>query len=193
MHPITTKQLHSIAEGNETAFSELFNACHQQVAAYMFRITRNQSIAQDLVQDVFSKIWRNRAALAEVQQFEAYLFVICRNTAFNKLKQIARDHLHTKALALQQNESANGVEEIVHYREMAALLNKAIHQLPPQQKKVYQLSREQGLSQEQIAESMGISLETVKKHMVLALRSLRNFLHQHNAWMLALLITTSLH
>ncbi|MGN6418801.1 MAG: RNA polymerase sigma factor [Pseudobacter sp.] len=192
MRPISTKQLHSIAEGNETAFSELFHSCHHDVAAYMFRITRSHAIAQDLVQDVFSKIWRNRAALAEVQQFEAYIFVICRNTAFNKLKQLARDHMHTKAIAQQQNESSNGVEEIVHYREMAALLNKAIHQLPPQQKKVYQLSREQGLSQEQIAEAMGLSLETVKKHMVLALRSLRSFLHQHNAWMLALLISGSL-
>jgi len=188
MAPISPKLLLRISEGDESAFSELFYSCHQDVAGYMLRITGSHQQAQDLVQDIFEKIWRNRTSLSDIQQFEAYLFIMCRNLAFNKLKQIAREHAYAKSLNEEYHKANLDLEEVLSFRETANLLGKAIAQLPPQQKKAYQLSREQGLSQEEIARVMGVSLETAKKHIVLALRSIREFLKQHSEVLLAILL-----
>ena len=143
------------------------------------RIAESKPLAQEIVQDVFLKIWINRASLTEVESFKAYLFVVARNHAFNCLKQLARERNRKKEWikSVLQDASYNpgDTDEI----DAGALVDAAVDLLPPQQKKVYLLSRRDGLKQEEIAKELDISLETVKKHMVLALRSIKNYLQTH--------------
>lgn len=170
--------LEKVAAGDSAAFRQLFYAYHQRLGSYIFRITESRELTQEIVQDVFLKIWINRAHLEVVGSFESYLFVAARHHALNYLKKLARE----KHRQQEWLRSFSGEAEPMEGGEDAgpeALIEQAIALLPPQQKKVYQLSREQGLQQKDIARELNISLETVKKHMVLAIRSLKDFVRTH--------------
>jgi RNA polymerase sigma-70 factor (family 1) len=181
--------LDKVAAGDEHAFAELFENYHQLLGSFVMRLIKSESLTQEIVQDVFVKIWINRGVLAEITCFKAYLIVVARNHALNSLKQIARDRSRQTAwvnnvLRLAANDQ-NETDSTINTSE---LIDQAIALLPPQQKKVYLLSRREGLHQEEIAAALNISLETVKKHMVLALRFLKNHLRTHIGIFLFLLV-----
>lgn len=172
--------LHLVAEGDEKAFRSLFEKHHPKLGGYVFRLTNSYELTQEIVQDAFLKIWSNRHTLREISNFDAYLFTIARNHTFNVLKQIAREQVRKKAWEqTQETELSVLAEELGSYKETSAIIQKAIEQLPPRQKDVFTLSREEGLTHEQISERLGIALETVKKHMVLALKAIRAYVSTH--------------
>lgn len=171
--------LQSVAEGDENAFGELFKTYYNQLGDFILRITESEQLAQEIVQDVFLKIWINRSLLAEVNCFKAYLLVVARNHAFNSLKQIAREKSRQKEWVNNVLRLASNDVDEADIIDTGDLIDQAVALLPPQQKKVYTLSRREGMRQEEIAKELDISLETVKKHMVLALRFLKNHLRTH--------------
>jgi RNA polymerase sigma-70 factor (ECF subfamily) len=168
-----------VAEGDEYAFGQLFKAHYNQLGGFVMRITESEQLTQEIVQDVFLKIWINRGSLAGIDCFKAYLLVVARNHAFNCLKQIAREKSRNKEWVKTVLHLASNSAEDTAVMDKAALLDEAVELLPPQQKKVYLLSRRDGMKQVEIANDLNISLETVKKHTVLALRFLKNYLRTH--------------
>lgn len=180
--------LKQVALGDPDAFAELFRAYHQPLAEYVYRLTESLEMTEDIVQDVFIKLWMKRETLPELDSFIHYLFILCRNHTFNCLRQTANKRVRQLRWASQFQETVNeepgaGDED---YRE---LINVAIAQLPPQQQRVYFLSRHQHLKHKEIADRLGISIETAKKHMKLALRSITQYVRAHiNALMLFILI-----
>jgi RNA polymerase sigma-70 factor (ECF subfamily) len=163
--------LYSIAKGDEAAFGRLFHAYHQRLGAFIYRLTESFPATQEIVQDVFMRIWLKRETLPEVGSFEAYLFVAARNHALNYLRKVARE----RALEAARKEATAVAPADADPDERFELLEQAIAHLPPQQQNVYILHRRQGLSHAEIAERMHLSVETVKKHMSLALRSIRAY------------------
>ncbi len=163
-----------IAQGDQTAFASLFNTHHQKLGEYIFRLTESYELAQEIVQDIFLKIWKHRADLPEIEHFSAYLFVISRNHAFNCLKQAARER-QRKQEWLRYNTEALYTERETDslYQQYHSVLEEAIEKLPPRQKAVYLLSQREGLSYEEIASRLALSFETVKKHKSLALQFIR--------------------
>jgi RNA polymerase sigma-70 factor (family 1) len=185
-----------VAKGDEAAFTLLFNAYHQQLGAYIYRLTESFSLTEEIVQDVFLRIWLKRMAMQDVERFDAYLFTAARNHTFNCLKKIARERSSKLRWEMTLSEEPMyemeaGADPAIGYR---ALLDEAVEKLPLQQKKVYLLHRRQGLSHAEIARRLDLSVETVKKHMTLALRSIRNYLSPRNrhADLLLLLISLTL-
>lgn len=166
--------LHRIAAGDQGAFGELFQAYHQRLGAYIFRLTESLPAAQEIVQDVFLKIWLKRESLPEIQWFDAYLFTAARNHVFNYLRKVARERNQQQLLqaGLDSSDAHDGGDKEQYYE----LLDEAIEHLPRQQKQVYLLHRREGLSHAEIAARMKLSVETVKKHMSLALRAIRDYL-----------------
>ncbi|OJV14969.1 MAG: RNA polymerase subunit sigma-24 [Dyadobacter sp. 50-39] len=154
--------LRQVAGGDERAFTRIFDHYHQRLGHHIFRITRSEQVAEELVHDVFLKIWRNRELLVEIENFPVYLFVISKNAALNALKKLAAEKMKFTGL----DEAAEGEAEPDDYRY--ALIDEAIDQLPPQQRQVYLLSRHQRLSYHEIALQMGLSKETVKKYLQIA-------------------------
>lgn len=162
-----------VAKGEEAAFGILFHAYHQRLGAYIYRLTESFPATEEIVQDVFVKIWLKRATLSAVDHFDAYLFTAARNHAFNYLRKLARERAHQASLPVEEIPVETPVEEP---DERVVLLEQAISHLPRQQKNVYLLHRRQGLSHAEIAVHLHLSVETVKKHMSLALRSIRDYL-----------------
>lgn len=158
-----------IAEGDEAAFSELFYAYHQRLGAYVYRLTESRPATQEIVQDVFVKIWVRRSGLAGVANFDAYLFTAARNHVFNYIRNMARERSRQAELEVVTTVEMETPEEDYH-----SLLDEAVAHLPQQQQRVYRLHKQEGLSHAEIAERMQLSVETVKKHMSLALRAIRD-------------------
>lgn len=163
-----------VSLGDEAAFAQLFYAWHQRLGAFVYRLTESSTLTQEIVQDVFVRIWVKRALLAEVRDFKAYLFTMGRNQTFNSLRKIARQRNGQaqleESLSVTQTHPLEESDPVEVYVQ---LLDQAVQRLPTQQKKVYLLHRRGGLSHSQIAEQLHLSVETVKKHMHLALKALR--------------------
>jgi RNA polymerase sigma-70 factor (ECF subfamily) len=192
IHPehIVKALLLRVAAGDEKAFEELFYSFHNRLGSYVMGWTKSETITEEIVQDVFLKIWLNRETLAEVKNFENYLFILSRNHTFNSIRQAAKERLRQKEWLKLQNQ-----DEGVNFEDLSdtwkPVIDKAIELLPLQQKKVYLLKREEGLKYEEIALRMGISPETARKHLQLAMRSISNYVKAHHL-VLTLVLTTPL-
>lgn len=156
--------LRLIAEGNETAFRKLFVDHHQLIGTHIFRITKSKQLTEEIVQDIFLKIWMARETLAQIENFNAYLFIISRNHTLNVLRKIAKEQERHKTWEKQhQPESGNELENLP-----LSLVDEAIEKLPVRQRETYLLHRHHRLTYHEIADQLGISKETVKTHLKLA-------------------------
>lgn len=167
-----------VSQGDEQAFTRLFERYYNQVYTYIAPLADSETLTQEIVQDVFMKIWAHRAQLAEVSYFRAYLLTVARNHALNCLKRLAREKKKEKSWVDEVLKLAVNPAEESDNIDYHNLIDAAVDLLPPQQKKIYTLSRLHKMKQVDIAVALGISLETVKKHMVLALRFIKNNLTQ---------------
>jgi len=168
-----------LQKGDSDAFRELYNQYHQPLYHYVLRFVKSPALAEDVLQDVFLKIWEIRSRIDPELSFKAYLYRISRNSVFKLLKKIAVDeNLRTQVLR-QFSQSVADADLKVLWQQYEALLQAAINRLPPQRQKVFKLCREEGKSYEQVAEELGISRNTVKEHMVLAMKLIREHIDQY--------------
>jgi len=168
--PNESELLSKIAEGDQNAFTRLFYHYYKPLGRFVFNFIGSQQQTEEIVQDAFVKIWLRRESLNEINSIGNYVFVLCRNAAFAELKKIASEkNTYTKleqylAVEAENDKLENPTEE---YR---ILIQEAVAKLPPQQKKVYTLSRYERMKYEEIANQLGLSEVTVKKHIQLAVR-----------------------
>jgi RNA polymerase sigma-19 factor, ECF subfamily len=165
-----------IARGDEAAFGVIFHHYQNKIYSFTFHVTGSKGLAEELVQDVFLKVWQHRTTLPGLLRFDSWLFTIARNKVFDLLKNMARDMAFRRQLAGLLDPASNTVDDRILSRENEARLQQALDGLPPRQKQIFTLSRHQGLKHEEIAARLHISRHTVKTHLVQALRTLRNLL-----------------
>lgn len=168
--------LQQVAEGSETAFRTLFDKYCQKIYVLAMYLTHSDVLSEEIVQDVFMKVWNNREQLLEIDYFNSWVRTIARNTVLNYLRSLAREKLALNKLELNENANTSSSEDILIEKQYRQILEEAIRQLPPQQKKVYLLSRQSGLKNEDIARQLGISIHTTKEHLQRALYFIRSYL-----------------
>lgn len=173
------EMLAQISLGNERAFRQLFDTYHHKIYSFAFYLTRSATLAKDITQDIFIKVWMNREQLSAVGHFEAWLKTIVRNHTYNYLHRLATERLVLKKIEQQRTGTAVDGENEWLTREYDRLLAQAIAQLSEQQQKVFLLSRREGMKHEAIARLLGVSVNTVKNHMKAALQSIRRFFEDH--------------
>jgi RNA polymerase sigma-70 factor (family 1) len=164
-----------VAEGNEISFAALFSKYSHGLGAYIYGITKDKEIAEEIVLDVFLKIWMTREALAEIKNFKAYLFTLSRNAAISSLRKTIRNrqkHLDWKKSNVENGEEENSKEQIL------SVIDQAINNLSPQRKKIFLLSREKGMKYHEIAEMEGLSKLTVRAHIQQAVASINQYVRQ---------------
>ncbi|QOG02124.1 RNA polymerase sigma factor [Flavobacterium sp. MDT1-60] len=170
--------LHELAAGNERAFTILYDQYKNVVYASALKITKSKTLSEEVVQDVFMKIWLRKEELKDITDFESYLFISGRNHIFNMIKKIARED--TFKNNMKHNDfSFNATDSFLKDEQYNVLLNQILLKLPPQQQKIYQMAKVEGLSHQKIAEILDISPLTVKKHMAQALKLIRIQLARH--------------
>uniref|UniRef100_F4C7J0 RNA polymerase, sigma-24 subunit, ECF subfamily n=1 Tax=Sphingobacterium sp. (strain 21) TaxID=743722 RepID=F4C7J0_SPHS2 len=170
-----TDLLVRVANGDEKAFEQLFYAYYDKLGAFVYQLTSSDILAEEVVQEAFIEVWLRRESLREISSFRGYIFILTKNRMLNALRKIANEKLRNEIWqgGLIQYESADtGDDPVDRYK---AILEEAIQKLPPQQQKVFKMSKIEHLKQEEIARVLQLSPETVKKHMKLALKFLRNY------------------
>lgn len=178
--------LQKVAMGDPRAFSKLFYDYHQELAGYIFKLTKSQELTEEIVQDTFLKIWNQRENLPTIHNFRSFLFTVSRNYTFNVMRAEAR-----KLTQQQQWVSELFVEshdESADIENKYALLDDAIAQLPSQQQKVWILSRKDGMKQDDIAQLLQLSKETVKRHISLATTSIIRFVRLKSHTLIPILL-----
>lgn len=165
----------NVANGDEGSFRYLFDKYRNKIYSFSMYLTHSEYLSEEITQEVFMKIWLNRKQLEVVEYFNAYLKTIASHVASNFLKRIANERIILQKIANDASLSNEVTEEEIIYNEYQAILEQAIRNLPPQQKKVYFLSRYEGLKQDDIAKMMNLSPHTVKEYMKNAVSSIRKF------------------
>ncbi|HEY5408367.1 MAG TPA: RNA polymerase sigma-70 factor [Ginsengibacter sp.] len=173
------KELFSlIAEGDEKAFEELFHLYVPKIQPVIKKMVSSETIAEDIIQDIFLNIWVNRERLTEIESPSNWIFKIVYNRSYTWLRhQSVRSKASVRIIGEQPDLShTNFTEENVLFSETARIVKEAIHQLPPKTKKIYELSREAGLKNPEIAAKLDISVQTVKNTLANAGKSVKTYL-----------------
>lgn len=160
----------------ESLFSEIFREHEQRLYTLAFRLTKSDQYAKDIIQEVFLKLWEHRETLHTINNMEAWLYRLTENKTIDFLRKVAADSRLKEAIWNKMQQIINEAEVCVAVKEYNEIIQKAINQLPPQRKLIYQLYKEEGLNYQQIADELHISKHTVKNHLFTAVRSVRNFL-----------------
>jgi RNA polymerase sigma-70 factor (ECF subfamily) len=169
--------LHEIAAGNEAAFKALFEAHYEKLFNYLFRITKSREIAEELVIDVFLKLWTGRELVKEIQNLDGFLYKVAYNKALDFFRIASRNaRLQKLIIHEMENDNAREADYDLLENDYRDILNNAIRQLSPQKRLIFTLSRKEGLTHEEIARQLHLSRNTVRNTIAESLKSIRQFL-----------------
>jgi RNA polymerase sigma-70 factor (ECF subfamily) len=147
------------------------------VYRYVLPIVKSAEAAEEITQEIFIKLWLCREMLDQVDNLDAYIYVIAWNKSLNHLRKAAYDVRLLNELKSFMTDEQNNTEDRMAVKDYELLLNNAVNTLSPQRRQVYHLSRVEGLNHDEIAEKMHLSKQTVKNHLVEALKLIRSHLH----------------
>ncbi|MBY5959215.1 RNA polymerase sigma-70 factor [Membranicola marinus] len=171
---IANKELvRGLKEGDTASFKGVFLLFEQKLYRFAFSITKSEYISEEIVQEVFVKVWEKRKTLDISRSFDSYIFTMTRNLTYNYLRdasrrQSIRNELWTNINSLQQQADA----ELI-FEEYEKIVEDIVQSLPQQKRSIYRLSRQQGKSNSEIADILGISPKTVKNHLWKTMRMIR--------------------
>lgn len=162
-----------LKKGDERAFQLIYNEYGSQLLGYTRRHVKSTELAEEIVHDVFVKLWKHREHIKDESTVKAYIFTICKNHILNTLRKVSLD--------FSRNVDSDIVEDINPEKQMMSkelhdLIAKAVSALPKQRQIVFQLSRNEEKSYEEISLALGIGKGTVQDHLVKAKRSIREYL-----------------
>ena len=150
-------------------FEGFFLDYYPRVKGFINGLLQDAEEAEDLSQDIFMSLWQNRGNLKQIDNLDAYLFRIARNAVF---RYIERSLLFKNYQSRQLSDDNSDLYEI----ELELIIAIAVERMPSQRRKIYQMSREQGISNENIARELNISKRTVENHLTQALADIRKIL-----------------
>lgn len=167
-----------VAEGNEAAYTQLFKLYTPKLYNHIFKIVKQELLAREFVQEAFIQLWVYRTEIPNMKFPSSWLYKVAGNLALQYLRKEAnRNNLQAKVYERMQ-PAAYDVSEQVEQKELEGIIRNVVEGLPEKRKEVYLMSREEGLSHQQIADRMGIKVSSVKTHLGLALQTLREELHK---------------
>lgn len=159
--------------GDVEAFNRLFRSFYKPLYFYVFRITGESEASKDILQDVFSQLWKERNNLPIRYSLNGYLYRMARNKSLNYIQQKKREDLRNKDYRntlLHSIDSENQADR----KELLRLVDQQVSEFPSRQKQVFLLSRQQGLTHREIAEHLNLSPKTVESLIYRSLRRLKN-------------------
>ena len=165
------------------AFRYLFDRYAKRIYHFSKAYLSNHSDAEELVQDVFVKLWYKRHTIIGNQNIKAFIFKVAVNTVYDIVRKKKYDHLYNSLIEYDSYTSSETWNEVL-YNDLEAHFNKLVEQLPDKRKEIFLLSRREGLSTKEIAEVLSISQRTVDSQIYKALAFLKKNLKQEMLWAL---------
>ncbi len=174
-----SKLMTQLANDCETAFKLIYNRYKNRIYTISIRYLKNPVLAQEVVQDVFLKLWLERKNMKTDLPVEAWLVTVAKNKLINQFKKIAKEWNVLKSYQAEKSSYADDGDSKVLNNEFERQLHSMINCLPQMQKNVFHFAKEDGLTYNEIATKMQISPLTVKTHMARVLEKLRKSLKQY--------------
>lgn len=153
-----------LANGDRDAFAWVYKNYCKRIYNYVLIITGDETTSEDIVQDVFIKLWRYKDNIKGVENFNAYLYMLARNHTMDILKGNSKREKLLKEYATDLPVVTGAADELVYFKETQQLVKKTIDDLPKQQRIVFEL-REQGLKRPAIASHLGRTEFSIKGHI----------------------------
>jgi len=164
------------------AFDALFRKYSKNLYAFVWSITKDHFAAEEVTQLVFLKVWEKRSQINEHLFFKSFLFSIAYHETISWLRKEKSQKRIISEFVYDSRLLTNETEQLVEFHNIEGYANQLIEELPEKRKQIFILSREQGLSNKEIAEKLGISIKTVENQMTNALKYLREKLGKYEIW-----------
>jgi len=171
--------LQRIAEGDRVAFTWFYTSHLNKLYRYIFLFTKSKEDTEEILQDIFIKIWENREKLREIDLASSYLTQIAKNKIIDKVRSMQTRHRVLSEIRRSREGFAYTTGDDCVYREYYLVVQEAIEKLPPKRKLIFRLNTENGLSQDEIANQLKISRSVVQKQLYSATHFVRKYLFEH--------------
>jgi RNA polymerase sigma-70 factor (family 1) len=172
--------LFELIRGNELAFKKIYQLYSSILFGRLMKLLKSESQAQEILQDVFVKLWQHRKAIDPEKSFRSFLFKIAENKVYDFFRKAARDKNMESQLIAFSTSTYNIIEEFKSGDENLATLQKALDSLPPQRQQVFRLCKLEGKSYKEVSELLGISVSTISDHIVKGTKSIREYFGKNN-------------
>jgi RNA polymerase sigma-70 factor (family 1) len=165
---------HRVAAGDESAFTQLYLHFGKRLLQFAISLVRSREISEELVEDVFVKLWSGRERITSIDNITVYLYVAVKNKALNSLSQKARELIAAPFdyLDLPVDEFSADPYNLLITVEMMNRMQQVIESLPPRCKMIFKLVREDGLRYKEVSEILNISINTIDAQMAIAVKRL---------------------
>ncbi|UKJ07516.1 RNA polymerase sigma factor [Solitalea lacus] len=170
--------LSMLQNNNMEALNELYNRYWEVLFDIACKKLNDREDAKDIVHDLFLQLWNTRTSLYIYKSFSGFLFTALKNKIIDKQRSVTRRTKKDNEIVQMQPGACNGTYEEVCYNELNGIIRFEIDQLPEKMREIYQLSREENLSIDEIANRLSLSNQTVKNQISKALKRLREKVSQ---------------
>lgn len=168
-----------LKRGDKGALVNIFESFKQDVYLFAYTYFREKELAEEVVQDVFIKLWEKRTLINPSLNIKNYILKIAKNLILDELRRIDYKLNHAKEIQFTSSEIHHTTENEVFLSDYQTLVKCAVDQLPPKCRQIFKLSREQHLSYTDISNHLGISVNVVENQMSKALKHMRKFLRTY--------------
>ena len=161
------------SENDVNAYGQLYTSFMPKLIQFAKSIIKNKELAEEIVSDVFVKVWEKRAQLCGIENLRLYLYISTKNTALNYLSRHYRKNLVSlDDINIEVSTIQYSPEQILINSEMINRINAAIAMLPPRCRLIFKLAKEDGLKYNEIAKLLNISIKTIDNQMAIAIKKI---------------------
>ncbi|HEY0770549.1 MAG TPA: RNA polymerase sigma-70 factor [Sphingobacteriaceae bacterium] len=168
-----------LRDGSEKAFDYFYQKYSLQIYRKIYKMTRVPAMSEELLQDVFVRIWDKRHLIDPDKPFKSYLYQIAQNIIYDFYRKVAREERLKNEIKAIFDEAENFTEDGINLKDTKQILSHAIENLPPQQKLVFTLCKIEGKTYDEVSTSLGISNSTINGHIVKATKSIKSFMFKY--------------
>ena len=171
--------LASLKKGNRAAFEAIFDLYENRLYYFVFSITKSEYATEEILQEVFIKIWTKKETIDPKRSFESFIFTIAKNLTYNYLRNIANQQSLKEEYWKNISSLNEETKDSILLAEYEDIVHDILQQIPTQKRSIYILSKQQGKSNKEIADILGITQKTVKNHLWKTLQIIRAQLEPH--------------
>ena len=163
-----------VKDGDVKAFERIFRQYYTPLIRYAFSITGQKEAAEEIIQDIFYILWKDRGTIQILQSFHGYLYKSVRNRAIQYMQGLSIREQYDGDFSKRKDPAVEPTpDELLEYKELENILTKTIQKLPERRRQIFNMHRIHGIRYRDIAESLSISVKTVEAEMTKAYRTLR--------------------
>ena len=164
----------ALKEDDAKAFDKLFGYYSKRLYYFVLGYLKSKPDAEEIVQDVFYKIWENRKTLKPELSFKAYIFKITYRKIIELFQKVAQEQMYRHEIVSTSLDFDNNLEERIDYHSLLELVEKIVNDLPPRQKEIFIKRKREDISVKEIAVLLGITPKTVENHLTEALKAIKS-------------------